>query len=184
LALVAVIDANVLWSAPLRDTLLSAAEAGLFRPVWTDQILDEVARTLKERRPDLDARRIDRTIKIIREEFPEALISGYEPLIPAMTNDEGDRHVLAAAVRSGSTVLITWNTSDFPASACEPYGIEIQSPDEFLVELWDSDPDRLLGVLEEQAARLQRPPQTTDQLLATLKRLLPDFVRAVEAHRG
>jgi hypothetical protein len=47
LALVALLDANVLWSAAVRDALLLAAERGLFRPVWSRQILEEMARNLR-----------------------------------------------------------------------------------------------------------------------------------------
>jgi len=65
----------VLWSAALRDTFLLAAEQDLFRPVWTRQILEEMSRSLKARRPDLDPARIDRTVDQILMHFPEALWS-------------------------------------------------------------------------------------------------------------
>jgi hypothetical protein len=42
----AILDANVLYQAPLRDTLLSAAELGLFEPYWSATILAEVERNL------------------------------------------------------------------------------------------------------------------------------------------
>ena len=42
----AVLDANVLLQAPLRDTLLRAAERRLFVPLWSPAILDEVRRNL------------------------------------------------------------------------------------------------------------------------------------------
>ena len=96
-----------------------------------------------------------------------------------MTNDEGDRHVLAAAVRAEGTLVVTWNRPDFPPSACEPYGIEVQDPDEFLCDLWDSDPWRMREVVKEQAGRLRNPPQTVDELLETLSRGVPAFVRRV-----
>ncbi len=43
-----VLDANILFSAPLRHTLLRAANAGLFRLHWTDEILEEVRCNLIE----------------------------------------------------------------------------------------------------------------------------------------
>ena len=49
----AVLDANVLLKAGPRDTLLRAAEVGLYRPYWSETILDEVQRNLT----DLLARR-------------------------------------------------------------------------------------------------------------------------------
>ena len=41
-----VLDAAVLFSAPIRDTLLRVAEAGLYRLFWTEEILEEVRRNL------------------------------------------------------------------------------------------------------------------------------------------
>lgn len=45
--LAAVIDANVLVQAPVRDTLLRLAEGQeLCRPLWSEEIMAEVRRTL------------------------------------------------------------------------------------------------------------------------------------------
>jgi len=173
---VALLDANVLWSAPLRDTILRAARRDLFRPAWTEAILAEVAGSLKRRRPDLDPERIDRTVGIIHTKFPAALVEGYEALIPIMQNDQGDRHVLAAAVRAGAQVIVTSNVRDFPAAACSPYDIDIQPPDEFLCHLWHLRPPAMAQILREQAADLHKPPQTPRQVLDTLERSVPTFV--------
>lgn len=42
----AVLDADVLYPPPLRDTLLSAAFEGCFQPLWSAEILDEAIRNL------------------------------------------------------------------------------------------------------------------------------------------
>lgn len=42
----AVLDACVLYPIGLRDTLLNVAEAGLFRVLWTEEILAETARNI------------------------------------------------------------------------------------------------------------------------------------------
>jgi len=172
---IALLDANVLWSTAVRDTLLRAAEYMLFRPVWSAEILDEVARNLKRRRPDLDPARIDRTLSRMRAHFPEALVADFETLIPAMQNDIKDRHVLAAAVRAAAEVIVTENVRDFPPAACAPYGIAVQTADEFLCELWSLHRDTLERVLHEQAADLVAPPQTVPDVLATLARSAPRF---------
>ena len=44
--IIAVLDANVLYPAPLRDFLLRMAEADLFSPKWSDEIQDEWIRNL------------------------------------------------------------------------------------------------------------------------------------------
>ncbi|MBI3970125.1 MAG: PIN domain-containing protein [Chloroflexi bacterium] len=176
--LIALLDANVLWSAAVRDTLLLAAELGLFLPVLSRQILEEMARSLKLRRPDLDPARIDRTVELMLRHFPEALVDDHEDLSPAMTNDEGNRHVLAAAVRGGAEVIVTWNVSHFPPAARNPYGIDLQTPDGFLENLWLGHPDEMALVLQRQAQHLINPSKTPRQVLETLKRSVPRFAEA------
>jgi predicted nucleic acid-binding protein len=178
---VVLLDANVLWSAAVRDTLLLAAEHDLFRPAWSLQILEEMARSLKARRPDLDPARIDRTVEQMRRHFPEAVVAGYEDLVPAMRNHEGDRHVLAAAVRAGAAVLLTWNSTHFPRLACEPYGVRVLTPDEFLCDLWGTETAILARVLREQAGHLLNPQRTPIQVVQTLQRTLPRFAALVSA---
>jgi len=174
-AFIALLDANAIWSAALRDTLLLAAEHDLYRPAWTRQILAEMARNLKGKRPDLDPSRVDRTVNRMLEHFPEALVDGYQDLIPAMRNHEGDRHVLAAAVQVGAAVIVTWNSAHFPAEACAPYEIDIQTPDEFLTNLWHLSPEEMALVLKEQAEHLVKPTKTPVQVVETLGRSLPEF---------
>lgn len=115
-----ILDACVLAPHPLYDTLLRLAEADLFRPLWSDQILAEVERTqtTKLGQPPPKARR---RIQQMRRAFPDALVENFEDLIPAMTNDRKDRHVLAAAVRSGASLIVTANLKDFPRDSLRPY---------------------------------------------------------------
>src|SRR2546430_462208 len=107
--------------------------------------------------------------------FPEALVSDYRDLIPAMRNHEGDRHVLAAAVRAGAAVIVTWNIAHFPPTACACYDIDVQTPDDFLARLWVLHPEELVLVLDQQAEHLINPPRTTRQVIETLQRSLPRF---------
>ena len=179
MALIVLLDANVIWSAAVRDTLLLAAEQGLFRPVWTKRILDEMASSLKLRRPDLDPVRVDRIVSQMLQFFPEGLVEGYEDLIPSMRNHEGDRHVLAAAVKAGAAVIVTGNSSHFPPGACEPYEIEVQSPDEFPCQLWYLQPAEMVSVLKQQAEHLVNPPRTAVQVVETLGRSVPKFAETV-----
>lgn len=46
MARVAVLDANVLWPQYLRDCLLRASIADLYRAAWTDRIIEEMRRSL------------------------------------------------------------------------------------------------------------------------------------------
>lgn len=52
----AVLDANTLYPAPLRDLLLSLAVEGLYHARWTVQIHDEWVRNLARIRPEIEPR--------------------------------------------------------------------------------------------------------------------------------
>jgi len=125
--------------------------------------------------------RADRLRTIMTREFPEADVSGYQHLIAAMKNHEKDRHVVAAAVKAGAQVITTSNLKDFTEL---PEGVEAQSPDEFLCNLFDLDPDGFVELLREQAQDLINPPMTLDELLDRLARVVPDLVAAARGHVG
>jgi hypothetical protein len=50
----ALLDACVLFPAPLRDLLMSLADEGMYGARWSAQIHDEWIRNLIAKRPDLD----------------------------------------------------------------------------------------------------------------------------------
>lgn len=70
----AVLDACVLYPAPIRDLLLSFAEAGLFKPFWSDKINDEWVRNLLKNRMDLSLAKMQSTVSAMNSAFPDANI--------------------------------------------------------------------------------------------------------------
>ena len=86
-------------------------------------------------------------------------MAGYEGLIPSLTNDEKDRHVLAAAVHVQARRIITFNLKHFPERALAPYGITAQGPDEFLLAIAGPTPETMTRIIREQATALERPPR-------------------------
>lgn len=102
--------------------------------------------------------------------IPDALVTGYEKLAETLTlPDADDRHVLAAAVRSGALVIVTSNLKDFPAAALAPYDVEAQHPDAFVLHLLSLDAGAVGRVLSAQAMSLKNPPMTRDEFLETLE---------------
>src|SRR5690606_24817247 len=152
--------------AHLRDTLLRLAERELYRPLWSASIMDELSRNLLKL--DLDPNAVGRLIELMPATFPDANVTGYEPLIDAMTCDPKDRHVLAAAVRADAAAIITFNVSDFPADSIDHLAIEVLHPDDFLLDLLDLAPQAVVGELIEQAAANRREPKTLGTLLDAL----------------
>jgi hypothetical protein len=104
-------------------------------------------------------------------------VDGYESLIPVMTNEEKDRHVLAAAVRARSEVIVTYNIKDFPRASLAPYSISAQGPSTFLKNLYELDPVRVMQTLLRQAAAID---QTLPFLLSKLRANVPGFVAMLE----
>ncbi len=112
-----VLDACVLIPMPLADALVRMAEAPkLYLPMWSQRIMDEVTRNLISKW-DMPAEKAHRREEEIHHHFPEAWVEGFEPLIDSMTNNPGDRHVLAAAVRSHSELIVTYNRRHFPVAS-------------------------------------------------------------------
>jgi len=170
-----VVDANVLYPFTLRDTLLRAAALGMFQVYWSQEILDETTRNLVAH-GRMNQAQAEHLTSAMSRAFPEALVEGYELLVPAMPNQEQDRHVAAAAWKVGAQVIVTNNLKDF---ASLPDGIEAQGPDDFLLDLFDLGPDERVALLRRQAAALGRPPMTFEQLVGGLQATVPRFVAAV-----
>lgn len=174
----AVLDANVLFPMGLCDTLMRAALSGLYSAYWNREILGEIERNLvlQGRATPQGAQR--RCLNMQRA-LPDALVTGYASLIPTMTNNEKDRHVLATAVHSGARIIVTQNHRHFPLDALAPYGIEAHSADTFLLSLFVVAPDALERIIIQQADRLMNPPQSAEQVLNNLSLEAPNFVDAM-----
>lgn len=95
----AVLDANVLYPALLRDLLLSLAHADLYSAKWSAHIRDEWMRNLLRDRPTLRVQ-IAAAAQAMEEAIPDCLVIGYEHLIESLKLPDPDgRHVLAAAIK-------------------------------------------------------------------------------------
>lgn len=167
--LVALLDANVLYSALVRDLLLRLAEQGLFSPRWSDDIQAEWSRRLLEARPDLSRDRIDNTQALMASTFPNARVADFQALASMLAlPDPNDRHVLAAAIRGGANFIVTYNLKDFPFRATEPFKIVAVHPDTFVILLLDSALEEVVTVMRQHRAALKHPPKSANAYLADL----------------
>ncbi|MBK5551503.1 PIN domain-containing protein [Pseudomonas sp. TH03] len=176
----AVYDACVLYPAPLRDFLMWLALSGRFRARWSLEIHNEWKRSLLKNRPDLTPEQLDRTSELMDQAIPDACVCGHEALIDGLTlPDINDRHVLAAAIRCNTSVIVTFNQKDFPCASLEPFGVEAQHPDEFVDNLFDLDPAAVVTAAQRQRKQLKMPPMEVGAYLDLLLR--QGLVRSVEA---
>lgn len=174
------LDACVLVPVALADTLLRLAEADLYRPLWSERILNEMVDAIEAVRPNLEPGAARKRADVMRAFFEDAEVDGWQDLEPGIVlPDPDDRHVVAAALRGRADLIVTANVRDFPKELLAQMGLEVQHPDEFLLNQLDLEPDRTIAALHRQAAATRRPAITTKVLLSHLAKCgVPQFAAA------
>jgi len=180
----AILDANVLYPTLLRDTLLSLAVADLYHARWTATIHDEWTRHLAADRPDI-ADKLQLAVERMNAAIPDCLVTNYEGLTSCIElPDADDRHVVAAAIVGHADAIVTFNIKDFPAKVLEPYGIEVQHPDEFVMNQLKLQKIPALSAIKAMRARWRNPERSAAEMIAAFeKRGLPltaDLLREAE----
>ena len=171
MAFTALLDANVLYPAPLRDLLLQLTTAKVFRARWTSAIHKEWIRAATANRPDIDPAKWTLLRNLMNAHAEDCLVTGYEPLIEVVTlPDPNDRHVMAAAIKGRADVIVTFNLKDYPAHVLETYDLEAQHPDVFVRHLIDLSPSAVVAAARTVRARLKNPPRAIGEYLQTLER--------------
>lgn len=179
----AILDACVLYPAQVRSLFMYLAAGGLFVPRWTEAIHEEWIRNLLNDRPDLTRPKAERIRDLMNAHVLDCLVTGYEGLVPALDlPDPDDRHVLAAAIEGGATLLVTFNLSDFPQDRLTPHNVEAIHPDEFVTRLLEQRPAEVCRAIASHRASLRNPPKSVDEFLALLVR--GGFTRTVALLRA
>lgn len=178
-----VLDACVLYPAPLRDVLLQLASAGSFKARWSDAIHEEWISNLLQQRPDLSRIKLERTRSLMNAAILDCLVTGYEDLVPDLDlPDANDRHVLAAAIHCGAGWIVTFNLKDFPPDKLALKRIAPIHPDDFVARQIDADQAAVLESLRRCRLRLKAPPLAPVDFLAALERCgLPRSVGRLKA---
>jgi hypothetical protein len=154
---VAVFDACILYPFHLRNIVVQVAVDRLVEARWTDEIHDEWIRNLAADAPTIPVERLQTIRRLTNDALPGATVSGYEDLVPTVSlPDPDDRHVVAAAIATGASVILTWNLRDFPATTLKKFGLHRQTPDAFLADLYDESPDLTVGSLANARRNLNK----------------------------
>jgi predicted nucleic acid-binding protein len=174
----AFLDTCALYGAAISDLLLELAEEGSYRPLWSTHVLNELEVNLGLR---VGSEKAQHRVCAMRTAFPDALVQGYENLIPSMTNHQKDRHVLAAAIRANAEVIVTFNLRDFPVDSLIAYDIQAIHPDDFLLDQLDLFPEVTIRAVESIAEGYEAPPMSTaEYLLKLVSAGVPRFAAAIE----
>lgn len=167
----AILDACVLYPAPVRDILLSLADQELYRPKWSALIQDEWIRNLLKNRDDLTEAQLVHTTDSMNEAFPDAEVQDFKHLIQSIElPDPNDRHVLAAACAGNADVIVTFNLKDFPEENVQKYNIEVLHPDQFITDLIHLDEENAFTAFRNQVERLKNPPKNAKDVLEALEK--------------
>jgi predicted nucleic acid-binding protein len=155
----ALLDTCTLWPSLRRDFLLSLAIEGLYRPVWSSVILDELEyeeeqKLVKRGSTRKEAqRRAQHLVTQMRTWFNDALVEGWEALEGSFQlPDPDDEHVLAAAVMAHAGAIVTDNIRDFP-STLVPQAIDIIKPHVFAANTVEVSPRHAFAAVRKIASR-------------------------------
>ncbi|MGW4367642.1 PIN domain-containing protein [Nocardia takedensis] len=170
-----VLDTCVLWPSLQRDFLLSLAAESLYRPLWSDRILEELEyhEALKLEGRGVDPRTAElRAHKLIQQmaaAFDDALVEHWQPHEGAFgLPDLDDEHVVAAAVVGGAGAIVTDNVKHFPKSQV-PSSISILKPAQFAADTVSVSPEVALRAVETLAQRFRKPPVDVEDVLKDLE---------------
>lgn len=164
-----VLDTNVIYPLWIRDLLLWFAHYDLYTPRWSKHIFDEWLVVMR-RKGISDVEAAKRT-HIMNDAFPDALVIGYESLIPVLKlADQKDKHVLAAAVKANANLIITNNLKDFPAEYLSTFGLRAKCPDVFLAEIINNDNKTSIIAFNELVSIKKNPVYEAYQVLEILRK--------------
>ena len=137
------LDTCVLYPSFLRKVLLDIASNNIFMPFWSKNILDEWRSVTKIKNENLISK-IDIEILLLNASWPNSCITiNKEDEINLFLPDLNDRHVLLAAIKSKSSILLTQNLKDFPVGTMNRYRISPRSPESFFLQLYSENPELL-----------------------------------------
>jgi hypothetical protein len=109
------------------------------------------------------------------------MVSGFEHLIPDCTNQEKDRHVLAAAIHVESQFIVTFNCRDISPSDLDRLGVSAVCPSDLLSFLFEYDPETVSACLTSMAEKASR---TYPQILSRIGWYAPEFDSLVAQRTG
>ena len=147
---------------------LQLAFDGLFQPRWSVEIQNEWVRNVLLNRPDIAPEKLARTTSLMNRAFPTANVSGYESIIPKVTNHPKDAHVLAAAIHVEADCIVTFNLKDFVTESTEVIYKKAIHPDDFATQLMNENRMDFLSSIGHVMGRLARPTPTLQEYLGLL----------------
>ncbi|RMI29922.1 PIN domain-containing protein [Nocardia stercoris] len=185
----ALLDTCVLWQSLQRDFLLSLATQGLYRPLWSNRILDELEfheeakLTRRGMNQTAAAARSRRLVSAMRTAFDDAIVLDWEPLEGTFQlPDPDDEHVVAAALIGGADTVVTSNLKDFPHD-CLPAHMTVSTPGHFAANTVAVSPSIACQAFTTMLTRYHRPAVSVAEAFDILAERY-SMIEAVELMRS
>ena len=109
-------------------------------------------------------------VRLVAGMFPDAKVKAVRVKDAPLASDRFDQHVVNAALLSGANYLVTDNTRDFPKQELKARGVEVVTPDAFLMELMQERGDEMVEILCIYAEYGSQPPADLEEVLKRLDR--------------
>lgn len=171
----AVLDSDILFSRVLHELMGRVARRlELLDLAWSEDLLAEARRSLVKKK-GLSEEVAERWVSYLPQSFPDGKVDLADAAagvdLGGLTEDPDDHHVCRLVLESGAAYLFTHDRG-YLRDALHAHGVEVTSPDPFLVAAFDEAPEGFLDLLEQQAANWAggRP---VDELLAAIERAGP-----------
>lgn len=168
----AVLDSDILFSRVLHELMGRVAKRlELLDLVWSEELLSEAKRSLVKKK-GLSEEAAERWVSYLPQSFPNGKVdladSAADIDLGGLTEDPDDHHVCRLVLESDAAYLFTYDRG-YLRDGLYAHGVEVTSPDPFLVAAFDDSSDGFLDLLEQQAANWAggRP---VDELLAAIER--------------
>lgn len=151
-----VLDASVLFPFQTSHILAFMVQYRVVHGRWTRDIQREWVERSLEKYPGLDRKSIEARRDAMDRAMPDALVTGYRYRIAGIEfPDPDDRHVVAAALECGATMIVTRDKKHFNRQTLAPFGLVPIDPDDLLCARLDELPE----VVEEVVDRARCPQQ-------------------------
>jgi len=171
----AFIDACSLASVLRRNLLLTLAEAEFFRVRWSAEVISEVeraiAKILADKGDEASGSKASLACNHMMRAFEDAIVADYDHLKCVCDGwpDPGDAHVVAAALKTQASMIVTENLSDFPADRLASLNMEAKSADSFLADTIGLDPGKAVAAIRVMRERFKKPALTPEKLLLEME---------------
>ena len=76
---------------------------------------------------------------------------------------------MAAAIVGHADAIATLNIKDFPQAVLQPYGVEVQHPDEFVVYQLQVHKIQALSAIKKMRARWTNPARSAQELITAFE---------------